>query len=498
VKVPGSDDWWLVRLLGRLGAQFPHLKLLRDEYDGVPEVIVGDDATQQTPEVKAFTAFRNASRLNIARLIVQAPTSRMVPLGARTSVAGDEASDKIVQDIFDEAHMYSQLPELFTDMGVYGSGFLLAGDDALVRLSPWKAITAASETQPWAANAGLFISNDPTTDMTIAVLFIRDDDGLIYVRVAHSEAKGMVIPDDGRVYTPDKRWAWQSERTLIPWADEIPLIRVEAPGAVGQFEPHVAALDRINTLLFNRTVIMVLQAFKQRYTQGKLPKVYPKGHPLEGQTIDYRDLFKLGPAALITLPPDMELHQLDGTDTNQFTNAIAQELKNVAAVTGTPLYMLVPDAVQGSATGASIARETLVTKTSQLIARAQDGIARSIWLRAQAEGRPVAGKIRVAWAPVDTTSMSEKAQSASLAGTTLPLKTIWREVYQFTPEQMEQAELDLDDQQFSGVTQQFGGTGASLGSDGLDQSSEPAGESDRDTGGDAGGSPVGAVAGAAD
>lgn len=456
-KTAGSDDWWLLRLLTQFGATLPRLAKLRDIHDGTDSVEVAAG-----PGKEAFEKFLEQSRLNIADLIVSAPVSRMVPLTVRTSTAGDTEGDKVVVEEFDDAHLYDQLPEAFTDMAVYGAGYLLATETSLFRLSPWRAYTEPDAAQPWRARAGVFVANAVETGFTIATLYVEreaaDGTPVITTRQAISDIQGDLVPTDGSEWQPTAGWSWVDAPEVLEWADEVPLIAMNAPGGVGQFERHIGAIKRLHLLIYNRTVIMTMQAFRQRYLSGNLPKYYPKGHDLEGQEIDYKAIFEYGPAAMIRLPKDVTLQDLNPTDTTQITSAIAQELKNLAGVTGTPLYMLVPDTVQGSATGASIARETLTTKTSRLIQKAQDAIARALWLRCQARGVADTdlGKIRVVWAPVDTTSMAEKAQAASQLAAVMPLKTIWREVIQMTPEQIEQAELDMDDQQFSGVQQQFG------------------------------------------
>lgn len=499
-KIEGSDDWWLMRLLTKFGDGLDRLGQLRDIYEGTDKVEVASG-----PGKAAFESFLEVSKLNIADLTVEAPMSRMIPRTVRTSIAGDTEGDKIVQEEFDDSHLYDQLPDTFTDMGVYGAGYLLATEEGLSRLSPWRAITEPDEARPWRSRAALFVSTAVETGLTMATLYLeevqRDGTSKVAMRQAVSDVEGEIIPTNGKKWQPTEAWTWLDAGELIPWADEVPLLRLEAPGGFGQFERHVGAIRRLHILIYNRTVILTMQAFRQRYLSGKLPQYYPKGHPQEGQEIDYNAIFQYGPAAMIRLPEGVELKELQSTDTTQITAAIAQDLKNLAAATGTPLYMLVPDAVQGSATGAAIARETLTKKTGRLIQRAQDGVARALWLRCQARG--VAGndlgKIRVIWDPVEATSMAERAQAASQAANTLPIKTIWREIFQFTPEQIEQAELDLDDQQFSGVKQQFGGEAeVADGADDIADGGEPADHDHGSTVGGADNSLVGAVEAAAD
>ncbi|KAB1662764.1 hypothetical protein [Pseudoclavibacter sp. CFCC 13611] len=437
---PGTDDWWLHRLLDQRENDRRRMIPLRDHFAGEPPVRSGDSLQEHSPEQRAWEAFKEASRTNIAQLIVSAPASRMRVRTVRSSTAGDDAADRIVQGVYDASHLADQLPAVFTDMCVYGAGYLLAGVEGLRRLDPWAVAVEPAADRPWEARAAIVLGRDDTAGLEYVDLYRELPDGKIVVRRAVAAAPS---PDSWRQLAS---WEWAGAAKSVPWATTVPVLRALAPGGRGQFEAHKSSLDRLNTLVFNRTVIMTMQAFRQRYLSGNLPQYYPKGHPNEGEEIDYNAIFQYGPAAMIRLPANVELKELQPTDTTQFTAAIQQELKNVAAVTGTPLYMLVPDAVQGSATGAAIARETLVAKTRQLATRAGSVIGEGIAATAAAQGTPVAGRVRIGWEPFESTSLAERAQSASQLAAVLPLKTIWREVFQFTPEQIEQAELDLDDQ----------------------------------------------------
>jgi hypothetical protein len=70
---------------------------------------------------------------------------------------------------------------------------------------------------------------------------------------------------------------------------------------VGEFEPHLDVLDRINHMILQRMVIATMQAFRQRAIKGDTEDM-PDKDPETGEEIDYDDIFAADPGALWRLP----------------------------------------------------------------------------------------------------------------------------------------------------------------------------------------------------
>lgn len=446
---PGTDDWMLEQLATKLGQSFHRKGVLKAHYEGEPPVV---DGAEQPQVRRAYQRLLKLGRLNFARLIVSAVTSRMVPVGFR-SATGDEDVDQQAMALWDQSHMPVESRDMFEDLCVYGEAYGVVASDGMRHFSPWNV--AVDGTRPWDLDAALIAEWVPNKQVDRLTLLRRESSGRVYVRDAVRPSTFTTIPSNGTVWFPGRDWTWEGNPrgVDVPWADRIPVVQFLAPGGLGQFEPHLATLDRINTTIFQRLVIEVMQAFHQRAVSGPLPQRYTedvpprnghRGHK-KGERIDYDKIFRAGPAAMWMLPQGAQIWESQTTDVSSITTSIAQDVKHLAAVSSTPLYVLSPDAQTGSAEGASLARETLVYKTEDLMARASDGLAAMMNLRlaAQENTRPTSPPdLEVLWAPADRVSIDQKGQAASQLRTVMPEKTVWREVLQFTPDQIRRAEQD--------------------------------------------------------
>jgi hypothetical protein len=139
-----------------------------------------------------------------------------------------------------------------------------------------------------------------------------------------------------------------------------PVVVFENEDGLAEFEPHIPLLDRINQQILQRMTIATIQAFKQRAMKG-LPKTDPK----TGELINYDDVFTADPGAIWNIPASVEIWESGQVDLGPILLAIRDDVKDLAATSGTPLYSITPDAANGSAEGASLQRETLTFKVER-------------------------------------------------------------------------------------------------------------------------------------
>ncbi|MDR1265924.1 MAG: phage portal protein [Propionibacteriaceae bacterium] len=443
-SVPGTADWWLHRLATRLGESFPRLRTLRDRYQGTEPVPDGGAETMRD----AYRRFKDLARLNVASLVVEAVTSRLQPDGFRSAGDDDADGDDGATARWERHHMAVQARDLFTDMAVYGSGFALVDDEtgAISTLDPWLTVVEPVRGSPSRPRAALTAGWDPVDGADRLIVFWEDD--RVWARSAIRRGKVSCVPDSGAKWLPGKTWEWEEDARPVGLS-QVPVVPFVAKGGLGQFERHLASLDRINHTIFQRLSITVMQAFRQRWISGDLPDLYPEGHPKAGQKIDYEAIFRAGPAAMWRLPPGTKVEESAYTDVTPLLTAVKDELKQLASVSQTPLYILDPEAAMGSAAGASASRETLVFKVEDFQARAGDSLVAAMALSFEATGERSDG-LRVVWAPADRASLSEKAQAASQAKDSLPRRMVWRKIWQLTPAEMAQAEQDAADEAFEG------------------------------------------------
>lgn len=462
----GSDDFLLVQLGKSLAAGLPRYQMLRKHMRGLADVL--DPGNKSTSET--YTKARAIARLNLAESVVTARSSRLVIEGFTTSTVGDSEGDLDAVSLFEDANGPIALSDIVQDSCAYASGLAIVtrGDEGvplLVRGEHWNTVVKGNALSQW-ASAALSYSFLEDEGMEVLTLFQPGTQ-----RRAVRLAEGPSLTEESESWWIDQDWSWMDPAPVpLSWTDRVPVVEIDAPGGVGCFETHLDTLNRINTKIYQRLVILVMQAFRQRAIEGSLPDVYPDDDPLgrAGQRIDYDKIFESGPDALWRLPIGSKIWESAVTDTRPLLDDSKDEIKNLAVVTKTPMYMLAPDVTNGSASGADLARETIVDDVKARQKFAGAAVSRIVGLLFAASGRPRSDRVNVVWSSADRVTVVDMAQAASQVKGIVPDRTIWREVLRFTPEQMAQAEQDAADDAFMEVEPDGGEPGADGGSSGDD------------------------------
>jgi hypothetical protein len=195
---------------------------------------------------------------------------------------------------------------------------------------------------------------------------------------------------------------------LVPWVSMVPFFN---SGGVSEFEQHEDILARIDYGILQRLVVMAMQAYRQRATKGELPE-----HDEAGNSIDYGELLKPGPGALWQLPEGVDLWESQASDPTPLLAAVKDDIRDLSAVTRTPLTTLIPDGANQSADGATFAREGLLFKTGNRIEHAKAGwsqvLAQALAVHAGAGELP---DVDVDFRPAAHLSLSERADAATKA-----------------------------------------------------------------------------------
>jgi hypothetical protein len=450
---PGTDDWFLLELANEMGANFPRLHKLRRYRTG--DAPVPDEATPAMRD--AYVRFIKMSRLNMCELIVGSKTNRMKPVGFRTAAAGDELGDDFAWETWNRSRMNIGARRLFADAGHYGDAFItVAGPEqpdadrtlypsVLVRSDPWRTWSREHPRFDWVTEYAIEVSHDPIMLVDRIILY-----GMGWFRVAERPANRTTIPSDGSVWRITSDWTWVGERIALNWTAENPVTRYSTLTRQGIYEPHLDTIDRINDGIKQRSTLQAMQAFKQRGIRGDMPRVWPADHPEAGEPIDYDKIFEAGPAALWMLPAGAEIWESKETDLRPLLDVNKDDKKDLAAVTGTPLYILSPDAASGSAEGAASLKETANFTVDEMIDVASVTLSQAQSLGFQAQGdaeRANAARIETIWASVDRLSMQERAtaaQAAKQGGATQ--RYIDEKIFGMTPAEMRQAQQDRDDE----------------------------------------------------
>ncbi len=448
-SVPYSDGWWLQRLSNQLREQAAHCEELQQRYEGnspLPFV----SSLQQA----AVRWFVEKSRTNFERLIVNAVLSRLRISGLRTSVDNDEGGDAEAFDQWKRARMKLVTLDAHKMMLAMSRSYIVVGRDSggrpLATAEDPRLVTAISDpADPYKVLAALKLCHDDVNDRDEAYLYFPGR-----VAVATRTRK---TSSSGLIGFSASSFVWDEARSVdIPElqakeaTEDLPALPALAPIApffnedgMAEFEPFLNVIDRINQQILQRMTIATVQAFKQRAFKG-LPKVDPK----TGAKIDWNDILVADPGAVWAIPESVEIWESGQVDLTGILLAIRDDVKDLAATSGTPLYSVTPDVANGSAEGASLQREMNVFKVESRMDRTEPSheLASELLFRMAGDDRRAdPGAVQIIWAPVQRYSLAERASAISLTKGVIPRYQQLTEIWGMDPSQADRAMSELTD-----------------------------------------------------
>lgn len=431
---PMTPGWWLARLLKRLAERQDYYQTRDDYYCGAPPLPDVPHARRQ-----AYQRLLRLARVNFAELVVEATRERMQVVGFRSGADGDPALDSRAWQIW-------QANSLDADQQLIDRPTLSMGDSYVI----------VGPTDP-EIGAPLITSEDPRQVITehdprrrrrvMAALKVYADD-VMGVEVAKLFLPGRVLTayrepsPSGPFRVSDAGWEWVGDEPLLDrdggLLERVPVVRfanrptgsASDPGR-SELDGSFDTLDRINHMVLQRVVIATSQAFRQRAV---------KGIPVQdesGNDVDYGAIFAPDPGALWLLPEDAEMWESAQADLTPVLTSVRHDVQDLAASTRTPLFYLTPDAANGSAEGASLAREGLVHKVMDRIGQASESWEQVMALAFAFDGLPARPDTEVIWQPPERFTLAERydaAAKATAAG--VPWEAVMADVLQFSPQQV--------------------------------------------------------------
>lgn len=428
---PYSPGWWLKRLAAQLAAR-------AERFDRLESYARGENGIPAYTDMAVRDAARRLMLLtgtNYAELAIEATRERMVPLGFRTGAQADDLGDEEAWRIWQANSLDADHKMIDWTALALSQAYVIVGefDDEIgapliTPEDPREVVVehdAAKRRKPIAA-AKMYV--DEVAGADVAYLY---QPGVRY--------KAMRDHVEGASATSIEDWTWVDEGQALPTqaAGVVPVVsfayRPRLRGLpVGEIEPHLAILDRINYTILNRLEIMTMQAFRQRAVKG-----VPTRNP-DGTEVDYDELFRQGPGALWTLPATAEMWESGQLDFTPVLESIKADARDFTAVTRTPLSYISPDAAQGSAEGAALTKEGLVFKVTDRMGFAGESYEQVMslaFLMAGDMGRASRRDLEVIWAPAERFSLAEKA-SASAQVVGMSRRTIQEKILQMTPQEI--------------------------------------------------------------
>lgn len=450
-----SPGWWLNRGAAKLRDRLPRLKELADRYEGEPPLPEGAPGARS-----AYQQFQKKARLNLAETLVSSIRERQKVRAIRTSVDSGDDGDAVAWRIFRDNGMEVEFADVLETMLSLGDAYMINGLDSdgqptITGEDPRQVVTIHDPVRQSQIRAAVKMFHDPDYEMDYAYLFLGPSvvpGGRRFVARRPQLARGQGVVFDPRSWSWDETFGGADGQ---PTGGIMPVTRFRNHRGKAEFEPHVDVLDRINHMILQRMVIATMQAFRQRAIKGDLPTHYPKGHPQEGQEIDYEGLFVADPGALWMIPAAAEIWESGQVDLQGILSAVQDDLKHLAAATRRPFWIFAPD--NQSASGAQNANEGLIFATEDRNTRAGQALAqvmsKSLLMIGETD-RARLDAISVDWFPAERYSLSAKgtaAQQMKAAG--VPWRFMMEEALQATPEQIRRAEADRLDDMMTALSQ---------------------------------------------
>lgn len=451
---PFSDGWWLRRLHksfnerpkpdpARIRQSRRHLFTRREWLDLLWSYYTGEAPLPRVSEKHRETTreFLRMARANYGTLAVEALLERTILVGVRTGADNDANGDDIVRRIHGANGAWLQDTLAFTY--TLGEGFVFVGpgdreDTALITAEdPRQVAVARDPVRPHVARAAVKLYRDEDAGTDVAHLFLpadpeSEDDAGQQDRVRVAVKGGSA---GGTRFVPSS-WEWDNDRSgpLRVQGFGVPVVPYRNRLGMGEFEPHIDLLDRINNMIADRLWTAKLQAFRQRATKGDLPDT----DPATGEKIDYDEIFEADPGALWQLPTGIDIWESNVVDLTPILLSVRDDVKEFSAVSRTPLTMFTPDAANGSAEGASLMREGLVFKGEDRTTRLAPAALQTVRLALAYSGQEALAKdtaLEAMWAPIERYSLAQRGQAATAGKASgVPFESIMSELWQFGPE----------------------------------------------------------------
>lgn len=424
------------RLLDELGNRQERLNKLDRYYQGDADLPFVNDATKD-----AYRRFQRKARTNFAELVVEAVRERMSPLGFRTGAEHDEIGDAAAWKIWQANSLDADCAMVHQAMLSMSDAYVIVGamDDEIgapliTPEDPRQVIAACDPVQRRKVVAALKAFNDCDAGLDRVYVYLP---GEVWqaTRAATNDWRGWNTGSFEWVDDAPGKLPFQTI-PVVPFPNRSKLLGPPT----GEFETSIDTLDRINFMLLQRLMIAALQAFKQRGIKG-IPQTDPQGNE-----IDYTDIFRSDPGAMWQLPDTAEIWESGQTDIQGILNAVKADVQDLAASTRTPLFYLTPDAANGSAEGATLARESLVFKTFDRLAQAGESWERVMSLAFTVQGdsaRAARPDMEIIWDSPYRYSLTEQYSAAVQALTAgVPWETRMSRVLQYSPQEIERMKAE--------------------------------------------------------
>jgi hypothetical protein len=223
--------------------------------------------------------------------------------------------------------------------------------------------------------------------------------------------------------------------------------------AVGEIEPLVSVLGRIDQDTFDRLVVQRFGAWKVRYATG-LDKP-ASAEDAEGLALKLRQ-----DSILISDSPDTRFGTLDATDLSGYISAEEFDIRTAAATSNTPPHYLLGQMANLSADAIAAAEAGHQRRVKRIRHSLGESHEQALELAADMASLEVSADAQVRWEDSESRSLSQTADALGKIAQMLnfPVEVLWEKLPLFTQADIERARSILESNDtFGGLLAQLSG-----------------------------------------
>lgn len=250
---------------------------------------------------------------------------------------------------------------------------------------------------------------------------------------------------------------------VVQWANQLDL----DGNALGEIEPIIPLLRRIDQDTFDRLIVQRFGAWKVRYIAGLM-------RPGGGSAEEHRKKIELAMEDILIAPDkDTKFGTLDATPTTGYIEATDADLRVLAAVTQTPPHHLLGLSSNLQAEALAAAEAGLQRKSQEFKIFNAGAQVRLLRLVAKIVGNTreaTAKNIEVRYRDTESRSLVQAAQALSqlASGLGIPVEMLWDRVPNWTDDDTERAKQLIEQGTIDALLAAVAGAGQQQGGDAND------------------------------
>lgn len=430
---PGTPDWWLDRLYGRLRARQPHIKIWDAWYSGEHEAPLGYEKA-----TRLLQRLLESVGANFLPLLTDAAHERMHVEGFKVGGTINDA----VWEIWQGNNFDSASEQVLLEKMALSAAYVLV--DPNTNPAGYPTLTPEHPDQCFVENvpgsqvraAGLKVWLDDMGEKPLAQARVYLPDRVIAYAAPTRSWTGLAIQPKWELQESDSGDNPLGEVPLVPFYNRPRMLKEPRP----EFWQVIPIQRRINKTLLDRMVMQELGAFKAKWATGLEVPVDPvTGEQVEPFQSAIDRLF-------LNENPDGKFGQFDAEDIRMMLAAVEADVQHAAAIVPTPPDYLLGEMTNISAEGLKAAQASLVSRVRRHMRHDEDpleDVAR-LALKASGQSIPDVASMTTVWRNPEFRTEGELVDAlVKMRSLGVPNEALW-ERWGATPQEISAWRVSLD------------------------------------------------------